>query len=363
LIPVERSAGARTAAEKEQKIMREIRLLGPGDEEPLERFLAAHPDGGHLLRANLSRGGIEDHGAPYQGTYAGCLSRGVVTSVAAHCWNGMLLLQADEAADGAADGVVRLARLALAASGRRLSGLLGPWGQVVWVAWSLDLPQDCSGLDRPQQLMTLDLEDLILPEPLARGELVCRRARSSELELLYNWRAGFDAETLGLREDHALRTAARRTVDRLQKGGDNWVLTRGGRLVAGCTVIGETGETIQIGGVSTPKDRRNRGYGRAVVAGTLCAARDRGRARALLFTDSPAANPAAERAYRAIGFAASGEVGLVTLGAPGEALGQGREACISGAYGVVSPRSGRGPANNLGDNSGGRQARPQVGRS
>jgi GNAT superfamily N-acetyltransferase len=215
--------------------------------------------------------------------------------------------------------------------------------------------------------MTLDLMDLILPEPLARGELVCRRARSSELELLYNWRAGFDAETLGLREDHALRTAARRTVDRLQKGGDNWVLTRGGRLVAGCTVIGETGETIQIGGVSTPKDRRNRGYGRAVVAGTLRAARDRGRARALLFTD----NPAAERAYRTLGFAASGEVGLVTLGAPGEALGQGREACISGAYGVVSPRPGRGPANNRGDNRGGsrrdnpggRQARPQVGRS
>ncbi len=44
--------------------MREIRLLGPGDEEPLERFLTAHPDSGQLLRANLSRGGIEDRGAP-----------------------------------------------------------------------------------------------------------------------------------------------------------------------------------------------------------------------------------------------------------------------------------------------------------
>ncbi len=338
--------------------MREVRLLGPGDEEPLERFLAAHRDGGHLLRANLSRGGIEDRGSPYQGTYAACLRQGAVTSVAAHCWNGMLLLQADEAAVGVV-GVVRPARLALAASGRRLTGLLGPWGQVVQVARSLDLPQDCSGLDRPQQLMTLDLEDLILPEPLAGGELICRRARSSELELLYNWRAGFDAETLGLREDRALRTAARQTVDRLQTGGDNWVLTRGGRLVAGCTVIGETGEAIQIGGVSTPKDRRNRGYGRSVVAGTLRAARDRGRARALLFTN----NPAAERAYRAIGFAASGEVGLITLGVVGEKPEQGRDACISGAYGVVSPHSGRGPVDNRGDNPGGRRGRLQVGRS
>jgi RimJ/RimL family protein N-acetyltransferase len=352
LIPVERFPGARTAAEKEEKIMREIRLLGPGDEEPLERFLAAHPDGGHLLRANLSRGGIEDRGAPYQATYAAGLSRGAVTSVAAHCWNGMLLLQADEFAE-------KVARRALAASRRPLTGLLGPWGQVVWVAWTLDLPQGSPGLDRPQQLMTLDLEDLILPEPLAGGGLVCRRARSSELELLYNWRAAFEAETAGLSNDRALRTAARQMVDQQQKSGDNWVLTRGGRLVAGCTVIAETGEAVQIGGVITPQDLRNRGYGRAVVAGTLRAAQDRGRARALLFTN----NPAAERAYRAIGFAASGEVGLVRLDGAGEKSGQGHDACNSEAYGVVSARAGRDPADNRGDNPAGRPGRLQVGRS
>jgi len=328
--------------------MREIRLLGPGDEEPLERFLAAHPDGGQLLRANLNRGGIEYRGAPYQATYAASFNRGAVTSVAAHCWNGMLLLRADEAAE-------RVARRALAASGRPLTGLLGPWGQVVWVAWTLDLPQDCSGLDRPQQLMTLDLMDLILPEPLARGALVCRRARSSELELLYNWRAAFEAETAGLRDDRALRAAARQMIDLQQKTGDNWVLTRGGRLVAGCTVIGETGEAIQIGGVITPKDLRNRGYGRAVVAGTLRAGRDRGRARALLFTN----NPAAERAYRAIGFAASGEVGLVTLDAARRDSKHGRDACNSDGYGVVSGRADRGGN----DDADGSPGRLQVGRS
>lgn len=328
--------------------MREIRFLGPGDEEPLERFLAAHPDGGQLLRANLSRGGIGDSGAPYQATYAACLSRGAVTSVAAHCWNGMLLLQADEAAE-------KVARLAINASGRTLTGLLGPWGQVVWVAWTLDLPQDCSGLDRPQQLMTLDLIDLVLPETLDRGELVCRRARSSELELLYNWRAAFEAETTGLRDDRRLRTGARQMIDLQQKTGDNWVLTRGGRLVAGCTVIGETGEAVQIGGVITPKDLRNRGYGRAVVAGTLRAGRDRGRARALLFTN----NPAAERAYRAIGFAASGEVGLVTLDAARRDSKHGRDACNSDGYGVVSGRADRGGN----DDADGTSGRLRAGRS
>lgn len=328
--------------------MREIRLLGPGDEEPLERFLAAHPDGGHLLRANLSRGGIEDRGAPYQATYAAAFKRGKITSVAAHCWNGMLLLQADEAAE-------KVARRAIKASGRPLTGLLGPWGQVVWVAWTLDLPQDSSGLDRPQQLMTLDLADLDLPEPLDGGELVCRRARSSELELLYNWRAAFEAETTGVRDDRRLRTGARQMIDLQQKTGDNWVLTRGGRLVAGCTVIGETGEAVQIGGVITPKERRNRGYGRAVVAGALRDARDRGRTRALLITN----NPAAERAYRAIGFAASGEVGLVLLDAARRESKAGRDACNSDGDGVVSGRADRGGN----DDADGSPGRLQAGRS
>lgn len=336
--------------------MHEIRLLGPGDEAPLERFLAALGDGAQLLRANLSRGGIADRGAPYQGTYAASLRRGAVTAVAAHYWNGMLLLQANR-------DLEHLTRRALEASGRPLGGLLGPWDQVRRVARSLDLPPHSWGLDKPQKLMALDLMDLIVPEPLARGELACRRARNSELELLYNWRAAFAAETSGVPEDHALRMAARQTIDLLQKSGDNWVLTRDGRLLATCTVLGETGETIQIGGVSTPQDRRNRGYGRAVVAGTLEAARARGQTRAILFTD----NPAAERAYRAIGFTANGEVGLVMLGPAGGTVTARRDACISAAYGVGSAHSGRGPVDNRGDSRGdnrrGRQTRLKVGRS
>lgn len=336
----------------EGTIMREIRLLGPGDEEPLERFLAAHGDEGQLLRANLARGGLEDRGAAYQATYAAAFQRRKITSVAAHCWNGMLLLQADEAAE-------KVARKALSASGRPLTGLLGPWGQVVWVAWTLDLPQDTAGLDRPQRRMTLDLENLSLPEPLASGALVCRRARSSELELLYNWRAAFEAETGGMPEDGSLRAAARQIIDQQQRDGCNWVLTHDGRLVAAGTVIGETDEAVQIGGVITPRALRNRGYGRAVVAGALRAARERGRARALLITN----DPAAERAYRAIGFATNGEVGLVRLEAGRKASQRGRGACNPEAYGVVSARAEQCAADHSGDEVEGPPGRLQAGRS
>lgn len=332
--------------------MREIRLLKPGDEEPLERFLAARGDEGHLLRANLARGGLEDRGAPYQATYAAAFARGKLRAVAAHCWNGMLLLQAEEAAE-------RVARRALAASRRALSGLLGPWGQVVWVAWTLDLPPDSPGLDRPQRGMSLDLAGLEPPDALRRGELACRRARSSELELLYNWRAAFEAEALGLADDRGLGAAARQMIDSLQRTGDNWVLTHGGRLVAACTVMAETAEAVQIGAVFTPKDLRNRGYGRAVVAGALQAAKARGRRRALLFTD----DPAAERAYRAIGFARGGDVGLVRVAGVMETRDPGRGACISAGDGVGSAGSARVPAGKAGDGRDGCRAGLPAARS
>jgi RimJ/RimL family protein N-acetyltransferase len=328
--------------------MPEIRLLGPEDEAPLDRFLAAHGDYAQLMRANLRRGGIADRGEPYQGTYGARLDRGAVTAVAAHYWNGMVLVQAER-------DPVRVGRCALEASDRPLTGLLGPWDQVVRLSRALGLPRDARGRDRPQTLMALDLSDLVVPEPLASGRLVCRRARSSELELLYNWRAAFDAETSGQREDLAVRATARRTVDRLQADGDNWVLTRDGRLLATCTVLGETDGSVQIGGVHTPKDRRGRGYARAVVAGTLLAGRACGQIRATLFTD----NPAAERAYRAIGFAAVGEVGYVVLNPAERAVTARRGACISHGDGVGSARPGRGRI----DSSDDRAARPEMRRS
>lgn len=328
--------------------MPEIRILEPGDETPLDRFLVVRGDQAQLLRANLRRGGIADRGEPYQGTYGARLDRGAVAAVAAHYWNGMLLVQADRDSES-------VARCALEVSNRPLAGLLGPWHQVVRLSRTLELPRDAWGLGRPQTLMALELADLVVPEPLVRGELVCRRARSSELELLYNWRAAFDAETLGRREDRAVRATARRTVDRLQADGDNWVLTRDGRLLATCTVLGETDETVQIGGVHTPEDRRGRGYGRAVVAGTLLAVRARGHNRATLFTD----NPAAERAYRALGFAAVGEVGFVVLSSAARAAVPRRGACISPGDGVGSARSEQGEI----DDPGGPAARPEMGRS
>jgi predicted GNAT family acetyltransferase len=73
-------------------------------------------------------------------------------------------------------------------------------------------------------------------------------------------------------------------------------------------------DVVQVGGVWTPPAWRGRGYGRAVVAGALLAARDAGARRGVLFTGD--ANLPARRAYAALGFSRVGEWALIFLREP-----------------------------------------------
>ena len=283
-------------------IDREDRLLAAGDEHNLERFLAARGDNTLLMLSNLRTSGLVDRGEPYQGTYAARLTDGAVDGVVAHCWNGMALLQAPE-------GLDRLLELAQRHSGRALTGLYGPADQVAAAKRALGLTPSALRHDSLERLHVLDLAQLAVPAALSAGEVRCRRPRSSELELLMNWRVAMSVEVLGAEDTAETQREAKRTMRLSFERRCLWVLERRGRLVSTCSVIGRTDRALQIGGVWTPEPLRGRGFARAVVAGALDAERRDGRGRACLIT----ANPAAERAYRALGFASSGEIGLVLL--------------------------------------------------
>jgi predicted GNAT family acetyltransferase len=93
--------------------------------------------------------------------------------------------------------------------------------------------------------------------------------------------------------------------------GTAWVLEADGALVA-CQQFNATlPDVVQVGGVWTPPDLRGRGYGRAVVAGALLAARADGVRRGVLFTGEW--NVSAQRAYEALGFARVGDWALLFL--------------------------------------------------
>src|SRR2546430_17180873 len=61
-----------------------------------------------------------------QATYVAALEGGRIAGVAAHCWNGMVLVQAPEGGHAAAAALEAVRR-----SGRTGTGFSGPWDPVV----------------------------------------------------------------------------------------------------------------------------------------------------------------------------------------------------------------------------------------
>lgn len=268
----------------------QVRCLGPGDEEALDAFLARHADTTLFPRSNLRRGGIVDRGATYQASYVGAFDGGRMVGMVGHGWNGNLHLQAPPGL------IVDLARVALAASGRPLCGLLGPWSQVETVDRAL-APGD-PVLRSVEPLFSLTLADLVVPPALAAGRLSCRSLAASDLPLLTGWRAEYRV-AVGMSATDLPRKA-REDMERVLASGDGFVLEAAGRPVATCTFNARVPDMVQIGGVWTPPAERGQGYARAVVAGALREAARQGIGRAVLFTDE--ANHAAQAAYRALGF-------------------------------------------------------------
>ena len=281
----------------------DIRVLAPGDEAALDAFLAQHADTSMFLRSNARAAGLVDDGEPLHGTYVAAFdAHDEIVAVAAHAWNGMLLVQAPV-------HLAAVARAAVFASGRALTGFSGAYDQVVAARRALGLADAPAKMSSREVLMALALDDLVVPD--ARGR-VARRATRADAALLADWRAAFSVESLGDVDGPDLRARCRETVDRAIAAGDAWLVDVDG-VPSSCAVFNaRLPDVVQVGGVFTPRDRRRRGAARAVVAGMLRAARDEeGVGRAILFTEEH--NVAAQTAYRAIGFRDVGWYGLVLL--------------------------------------------------
>lgn len=279
-----------------------IRLLQSGDEATVERFLAPRADSSMFLRDNLQRAGLIDLGDLHHGTYAGHFDGDVLTDVAAHYWNGNVVVQAP-------NNVESIVRLVSQSSKRAVKGLLGPGPQVERARAVLDFNGAVVQLDAPSELFAIDLEYLKVPTALRTDVVVCRRPRRSELDILVNWTSDLMQVALGFTDSVALQRDAQRSVERAHQDGRQWVSVKNGHLVASCTYSVRMDDIVQIGGVWTPPPWRGRGFARAVVAGALLAARQAGISRAVLI----ASDPAAKKAYRAVGFEPVGEYSLVLL--------------------------------------------------
>jgi ribosomal protein S18 acetylase RimI-like enzyme len=281
-----------------------IRRLVAGDEAALEGFLEQHPDSSMFLRSNLRRVGLDDRGEPYQGIYVAALEGEAIVGVAAHFWNGMVVVQAPT-------HVETLALEAVALSGRGIVGLCGPGDQVRRAHMALGLAEREALDDSTDDLFALDLASLKMPADLAAGHVVARHPEAAEIALVTGWSVAFNCEALGFAPSEELQRHCADQMRRLQEERAHFVLEAAGAPVAYAAFNGTLPDMVQIGGVWTPPALRGRGYARNVVAGALLAARAAGVQRAVLFTEND--NAAAQSAYLSLGFVKIGLYGIVIL--------------------------------------------------
>ena len=278
-----------------------IRTLGPADVAVLEAFLERHADSSLFLRSNLRRAGIVDRGEPFQATYVGAFADELV-GVAAHCWNGNVIVQAP----GELEAVVCAA---VERTGRAVRGIVGPWAQLCAARHALGMDDRPARMESQDRLFALALSDLVRPSTLDAPGVCCRPTRTDDLDLITRWRVAYSVELLGAEDGDALWTESRADMERAHEAGSAWLLEHQGTPVAFSGFNARLPDVVQIGGVFTPPELRSRGWARAAVAGSLVAVAAAGVRRALLFTGEE--NVAARRAYEAIGFRAIGDYGLL----------------------------------------------------
>ncbi|UCG22758.1 MAG: GNAT family N-acetyltransferase [Chloroflexota bacterium] len=286
-----------------------MRILRAGDESALKRFLVPRLDSSLFLYGNMLAAGLNDTGERYAGTYAAAFENGRMVAVAGHFWNQTMVLQAPV-------HLKALMAQAQDASGRPLKRLVGPNDQVVEAIDLLGLTAADLQMDEKENLYSLPLADLSVPDLLTSGEAVGRRIQVGDLELVSQWRTNYLRE-LHLEEDSPeLHEIARRHVRGEIAAGRTWILEVQGKPVASTSLNATVRDegvagVVQVGGVYTPPELRGRGYGRSAVAASLIDARSEGYQRSVLFTGI--SNLAAQRAYLALGYRLIGAYRITVL--------------------------------------------------
>ncbi|MEV6115081.1 GNAT family N-acetyltransferase [Streptomyces sp. NPDC052109] len=138
------------------------------------------------------------------------------------------------------------------------------------------------------------LAELTVPEPRPQGR--ARIAGLTDRELLRRWKTEFDADT-----GHGVGTDSAAWADaRIAEGGLTLWEAADGTPVSLAGATPQTAGQVRVAPVYTPVALRGHGYAGAVTAEVSRAAREKGAAEIVLFTDL--ANPTSNGLYQRIGY-------------------------------------------------------------
>lgn len=271
-----------------------LRLLSGADRELGADFLEQHISSSMFPLANLQDYGESDHPRAVTLYGVGTPLRGVV----AISHGGTLFPQLPHPQDWPL--------LRDVTAGRQIAACLGRAEQVAACIDLLQLPEDQARLNSLEPLMELSLDKLILPD--GAGQLV---PLPTHRETACLWRADYGQEVLGWAASEADQQAERDIALYIERDSHRF-LELNGQPVAMTGFNARLPGIVQIGGVFTPPGLRGRGYARHALALHLKQAYQSGVTRSVLF----ASGPAAEAAYRSIGYRQIGAYRMFELRAP-----------------------------------------------
>ena len=280
----------------------EIRKLTKNDEAQAVSFLKSHVETSLFLLSDIELGGFDYQGRLYQAEFwASFNAQGEITNIVAHCWNNMVLLQTPEVETARA-----LHTHFKQVTTRPVGGFMGLKAHVEQAIRETGLGDKPLSMDGNEVLYKVVLEKIIMPDFDASK---ARLNPVSELDrdIFHRWQVDYEVEALHRTPGSQLEKDIGDTLQDVINTGNRWFLDYDGEPVSMVGFNARIPEIVQIGPVWTPTDKRCNGFARIGLALALEQARDKdGVKTSILFAE----NPAAAKAYIAIGYKAIGDYKL-----------------------------------------------------
>lgn len=285
-----------------------IRKLTNKDRESLDRFLVDYTESSMFIRSNMKRAGLEYEDGNYHGEYFGALDEsGNFIGVIVLYWNGNIMMQAPDR-----DVLESLTEYFQNKISSPIKGILGPDDQAEFVIQKLGLYSEKYIMNEQDGLYAVDLKELVKPKnfDFTRSEIV--PLNSIDQKIIKKWIKAFMIEALQEDESPDLDDKVEKRVTRTLKERTFSAMLFDSKPVSISGYNATLKEAVQIGSVYTPPEYRKRGFARALLYLSLEQAQANGVKKAILFAN----DPAAVKAYEAIGFKRTGTYRLALLRKP-----------------------------------------------